>query len=331
MDGADDSRDEPQLPAFDEAFVSGGIREPSAAEREAMARAPVDELAARRAARAARPRQRGQRSPRGLARQVKRWVPTLFVVGVLLTLAWGQRPRDGASYSAGGFLIAVDDTNRPTPRSSPSDVPLGVPSPSPTSSAYTFIDTQRDGVTPVAYDPCRELHVVINPRTVPSGAERVVHQALDEMSAITGLQFVVDGEVDESPESKRDPYQPDRYGDRWAPILVAWSDADELPDLAGDVAGIGGSAHVSVDGTKVYVSGLVGLDGPSFNEFMSYPNGSELARAVVLHELGHVLGLDHVDDPHQLMYEDNLGVIIPQAGDRAGLSLLGQGACVPKL
>ena len=328
-DDAGEPRPEPELPVFDEAFVRGGIREPSAAERADRA----DRMAAlERESEEARQRQTVQRRPhRRLGRNLRRWIPTVLVVSVLLGVAWVQRPQSGSSYAAGGFLLDVDDGHRPTPSPAVDDVPLGVPSPTATSDSYSFMDTQADGATPVAYDPCREIHVVINGRTVPTGAERVVHDALDEMSAITGLQFVVDGEVDEVPAADREAFLPDRYGDRWAPVLIAWSDATEVPELDGDVAGIGGSSRISVDGTKVYVSGMVALDGPSFDTFMSYPNGSELARAVVLHELAHVVGLEHVDDAQQLMYHDNVGRLVPQAGDRAGLVRLGQGACFPEL
>ncbi len=230
-------------------------------------------------------------------------------------------------------MLSIDGSDRPTPASATSDRPLGVPSTGTLSDSYRFLATQPDGATPVAYDPCRPIPVVINPRTVPVGAERVVHDALDEMSAITGLQFSYEGEVDEPADADRPAFQPDRYGDRWAPVLIAWSDPAEVPDLDGEVAGIGGSSALEVDrsGIRVYVSGLVALDGPSFNRFMASPNGSELARAVVLHELGHLLGLDHVDDAVQLMFHDNVGTTNVQAGDRAGLVRLGQGVCVPEL
>lgn len=50
-----------------------------------------------------------------------------------------------------------------------------------------------------------------------------------------------------------------------------------------------------------------------------------------MHELAHVVGLDHVDDPTQLMYAENSGQLDFGAGDRAGLALLGTGECVPRL
>lgn len=50
-----------------------------------------------------------------------------------------------------------------------------------------------------------------------------------------------------------------------------------------------------------------------------------------MHELAHVLGLDHVDDPTQLMHEENTGQFDFGDGDLAGLALLGTGACVPRL
>ena len=52
---------------------------------------------------------------------------------------------------------------------------------------------------------------------------------------------------------------------------------------------------------------------------------------MITHELGHVLGLAHVDDPRQLMFAENLGTTTLADGDRRGLAALGAGACVPGL
>ena len=46
---------------------------------------------------------------------------------------------------------------------------------------------------------------------------------------------------------------------------------------------------------------------------------------------GTLLGLDHVDDPTQLMHAENSGLTGFAAGDLAGLALLGSGPCVPEL
>ena len=59
--------------------------------------------------------------------------------------------------------------------------------------------------------------------------------------------------------------------------------------------------------------------------------GWEVARAIILHELGHLIGLDHVDDNDQLMYPRAGDVLDFADGDLTGLSVLGAGACVPGL
>jgi hypothetical protein len=57
--------------------------------------------------------------------------------------------------------------------------------------------------------------------------------------------------------------------------------------------------------------------------------GMALVRAVVEHELGHLLGLDHVHDDSQLMNADNKGLTDYAAGDQLGLERLGRGHCFP--
>ncbi|MHA7292483.1 matrixin family metalloprotease [Arthrobacter sp. HLT1-21] len=73
------------------------------------------------------------------------------------------------------------------------------------------------------------------------------------------------------------------------------------------------------------------LDAPHLNEIIQYPGGRDHVRAIIVHELAHVVGLDHVDDPTQLMHEGTNGLTTLSDGDRAGLALLGAGPCVPQL
>ena len=63
------------------------------------------------------------------------------------------------------------------------------------------------------------------------------------------------------------------------------------------------------------------------NAMMVRHGGYEQARAIVVHELAHVLGLDHVDDPDELMHPVTASRTGLGPGDLQGLALLGQAAC----
>ncbi|HEX6418878.1 MAG TPA: matrixin family metalloprotease, partial [Acidimicrobiales bacterium] len=79
-------------------------------------------------------------------------------------------------------------------------------------------------------------------------------------------------------------------------------------------------------------TGLVVIDGPQMAELLAGPGGREAVRAVLLHELGHLVGLDHVDDPGQLMQPvAQADLVAFGPGDLTGLAHLGRGACHPDL
>jgi len=212
--------------------------------------------------------------------------------------------------------------------------PLGAPPSAPNSQSFELYPTPSGSSQPfVAYDPCRPIHYVVRPDNAPRASDKLVREAIAEVSAATGLQFIYDGPTDEAfaPQG-RERFQPDRYGRKWAPVLVTWSDPGEVPGLAGAVGGLGGSSYAKAEGTPyVLVAGQIALDTPAMLDALQHPEGPELVRAVIIHELGHVLGLAHVDDPSQLMHGDANNVTRLADGDRAGLALLGTGACVPQL
>jgi hypothetical protein len=210
--------------------------------------------------------------------------------------------------------------------------PIGTPPTAPSSTSYRLNESPDPGQEMVAYDPCRPVHWVVRPDNAPPGAQQLVEQALAEVSVATGLQFVHDGPTTEAPSGSRDNYQPERYGKRWAPLLITWSDPGETPGLAGRVVGLGGSSYAQSPGKPlVHVAGSVTLDAPDLTAVLERPNGRAQVRAVIMHELGHVVGLDHVDDPAQLMHAENSGLTGFAAGDLAGLARLGTGECVPQL
>lgn len=193
----------------------------------------------------------------------------------------------------------------------------------PGGGSTSFMAENDDG-TPVTYDPCVPIHLVVNLRTAPPGAWDLVEEAVAAVTSASGLELVLDGPTDELPADDRSP----RDGDRWAPVLVAWSDPEETPALSGDVAGIGGSTAMTRDGRAWWVSGAVTLDGPALTQTLAQPGGHEAARAVIMHEIGHLLGLAHVADPGELMHHDNVGQGWWGPGDLSGLARLGAGPCV---
>ncbi|WP_231738262.1 peptidase [Kocuria rosea] len=283
---------------------------------------------ARRAARAARrSARRWAKVPRSRSRA---WRATPAVGVVVLLMLWFT-PGLFQDYALPVLRPYFPGASAPPPGVEAARAPLGTPPAVADTGGYRFMDSPDPGQPMVAYDPCRPVHYVVRPDGAPPGGQRLVEEAVAEISAATGLRFVADGTTTEAPSAQRAPYQPDRYGRQWAPVLITWSDATEVPDLAGNVVGLGGSTPRQAPGRPfVYVTGQVTLDAPGLTEVLDRPDGAAHVRATIVHELAHVVGLTHVDDPAQLMHPGG-GATVLAAGDRAGLAELGAGECVPQL
>lgn len=187
---------------------------------------------------------------------------------------------------------------------------------------FAFLQTQPGSNQPVGWDPCRPIRYVVNPDGAPQGWESLVADGIAAVADASGLEFVAEGTTDDRDFDDRDPrgFRPD-------PVLIGWADEAEVTDLEGDVAGLGGAVSVQTGIRWRFTTGSLVLDTEAFERLDDRRRGRDIALAILLHELGHVVGLGHVDDRGELMYQD--GVPRPSfgPGDLAGLEELGNLRC----
>ncbi|MDP5225933.1 MULTISPECIES: matrixin family metalloprotease [Arthrobacter] len=226
-------------------------------------------------------------------------------LGRLARFAGLMGPDVPAAAAPGDILsggAAIRPANGPPPGSGEHPSPLGKPERAPASGGpFAYMQLQTDG-KPVTYDPCREIHYVTRSDHQPEAGPSLIEQAVREVSRVTGLRFVNDGTTTENPTQ-------------------------------GTVTlGLGGSEGVAVGSTgATYVTGQVTLNAAGMVKVIRR-DGLITARAVVEHELAHVVGLSHVEDPTQLMNPvATPGVVTFGNGDLTGLATLGTGPCRPDL
>jgi hypothetical protein len=195
---------------------------------------------------------------------------------------------------------------------------------------FAFLGRAPSG-DPVRWNPCDPIHYVVNASLAPTGSLEDVHEAIRRISDATGIAFAYDGLSDEEPSAFRKPFMPDRYGTRWAPVLIGWVDPDasDIPfeDAHGTASAVASPQFPYGMASDLYVSGWIAMNREDPNPPGFGAPGEQ--GPVLLHELGHVMGLGHVPAFGEIMHAAGGGVTDLGPGDRKGLERLGSsGGCL---
>ncbi len=157
--------------------------------------------------------------------------------------------------------------------------------------------------SPARWNPCATIGYRVNARYAPAGATADVKEAFRRMSQATGFRFAYRGTTSRIPQAG---------GNSWYPagthIVVAWASPSQTtmlngyPRAAGVGAAITSGGYINGDGTSVskILRGAVVV-----NTRYTYPGGFGAGTTrgdIVLHELGHTLGLGHTAGTRQIMY-----------------------------
>ena len=183
------------------------------------------------------------------------------------------------------------------------------------------------------WNPCAPIPYKVNLGRTTAGALKDVKTAIKMIEKASGLDFAYKGTTSVIP---RRGYGMG-FGDP-PPLVVAWARPGEGKGRSNLLSGrnqygIGGYASIfeftpeGKPGKQKIVSGYVVLDVVSNRLPAGFGTHSGGARGgLLLHELAHVVGLEHVNDRTQVMYPLMISRSTLGNGDKAGLKKVGRAA-----
>jgi len=179
--------------------------------------------------------------------------------------------------------------------------------------------------SPARWDPCRTIGYRVNARQATSGAITDVKTAFKRLGFATGFRFVYRGTTTGIPQNG---------GNSWYPagtqIVVAWARPSQssmlrlFPNAVGVGSAITSGGYVNGDGTSIsrIIRGAVVVNSERHYR-AGFGTGSTRGD-IVLHELGHTMGLSHVGGSRQIMYPMvTSGPALLGKGDLGGLERRG--------
>jgi Matrixin len=198
-----------------------------------------------------------------------------------------------------------------------------VAGPTGPADAYTLFDTGRPGSV-FRWDPCRPVRYRVHLGEAPAHLAAVVTRAVGRLSAATGLTFEDLGATAYT-GSAGDPTQAGWPAD--TDLLLTVAGERDVPELAGAPVGYASLHRSAWSGADARIQRAeVVLEREYLRPGDSTGADAGAVSQLVLHELGHAVGLAHSADRTQVMYPRVGGDRLDyQAGDLSGLARVGAG------
>lgn len=149
--------------------------------------------------------------------------------------------------------------------------------------------TERNSL-PLTWHTCEKIKVFVNPGDIKSAVDDV-KQVIDQINQLTSLNFYYAGLSDQQAfVDLRKDYE----------VLIGFYSESDAPssNKFGTAIGIGGGQSTSTATT----AGNIGIRTPGYNKL-----SKSVRKQVLLHEFGHVLGLNHVTTKKDVMYKEASG------------------------
>lgn len=156
---------------------------------------------------------------------------------------------------------------------------------------------------PTRWDPCTVIGYRVNKRQAAKGWRRDVRGALRRVSEGTGYRFVFRGRTRKFPQSDSNNWFPND-----TQLVIAWAKPAQssllrkYPGAAGVGAALSSGGYYNGDGTSTYQikKGMVVIDS-RFKRKAGFGRGYTRGE-LLMHEVGHAMGLSHVGTSKQIMY-----------------------------
>jgi len=180
------------------------------------------------------------------------------------------------------------------------------------------------------WNPCKRIGYRLNLANAPRGTVAEVKTAFRRINAESGLQFVYRGATGILPGGDGA-----RAYAKGTDIVLAWSTprkSDYLPEGAAAYAGASAFDATGSDGDHVWglKDGYAVFNQSIYREMAAgFSRGPEFGYQgtrgqLLMHELGHVVGLGHAEHAEQIMFPSTSRKTATfRAGDVTGLSMVG--------